>query len=124
MINWIHKCIIVEESNVQLARQLCASLAGSAGDGMFTTALSTDSSLPPTHWISSGFISSEFIDLLSDVDALNAVCQSEGLSAKFNIQRQDLVNLLESSSITEEEPLIALSRLGLKIIIININFEM
>lgn len=116
MINWIHRCIIVEDSKVQLARQLCAALAGSAGDGMFTTALSLDSSLPATHWISSGFISSEFVVALSDAEVLDSICQSTGLSTEFNIQKQDLVDLLDTSSITEEEPLAALERLGLKLV--------
>ena len=115
-INWVHRCIIVEDSKVQLARQLCAALAGSAGDGMFTTALSSDSSLPATHWISSGFISSEFVDALSNAEVLESTYQSTGLSTEFNIQKQDLVDLLDTSSITEEEPLAALDRLGLKLV--------
>ncbi len=56
--------MIVPVDHVDLARSLCATLAGDGGSGMFTTALSATGDDPPTHYISSGLIESDFSDLL------------------------------------------------------------
>ena len=65
MSTWVHTTIVVPDAYAEAARQLAASLAeGSAGENMFTTPLSADGSLPATHWISSGLIWQEFVDVL------------------------------------------------------------
>ena len=61
---WVHRTIIVDAAQVELARSLCATLAGPAGDGMFTTPLSASGNLPATHYISAGLLEDEFANLL------------------------------------------------------------
>ena len=55
--------IIVPASKVQAAKDAALSVPG--GAGMFAAGLSASGSLPATHFISSGWIPSEIIDVLS-----------------------------------------------------------
>lgn len=61
---WTHRTIIVPAPIVEPARAACAGLAGPGGSGMFTTPLSPTGEAPPTHYISSGLIETQFADLL------------------------------------------------------------
>lgn len=64
MINWIHRNIIVPAIHVELARDLCATIAGSGGANMFTTPLSKLDSATPEYYISSGLIDEQFANIL------------------------------------------------------------
>lgn len=61
---WTHRTIIVNADQVELARSLCAALAGPAGEGMFTTPLSATGLFPATHYISAGLIEDTFAAIL------------------------------------------------------------
>lgn len=63
-MTWIHRTIIVRADHAALARNLCATLAGPAGEGMFSTALSASSLYPATHYISAGLIEDTFAAIL------------------------------------------------------------
>lgn len=64
MDQWTHRTLIVHDSDVEFARLLTKTITGSAGEGMWNTALSVTGNLPATHWISSGLITAEFAELL------------------------------------------------------------
>lgn len=70
---WVHRTIIVNVDQVELARSLCAALAGPAGEGMFNTPLSSSGDLPATHYISAGLIKEQFANLLP----LTAIARAE-----------------------------------------------
>lgn len=61
---WTHRTIIVDADQVELARSLCAALAGPAGEGMFSTPLSASGLFPATHYISAGLIEDKFAAIL------------------------------------------------------------
>ncbi len=121
-MSWQHRCMIVPTEHVDLARALCAALAGEGGSGMFTTALSPTGTEPATHWISSGLIESEFADLLPllSVDVTDAplaghpdhVC-TLAHDAGMAVSYDDIVRLFSAVDVSEQPPAEALDRLGL-----------
>ena len=72
-MDWTHRTLIVPANQVELARSLCAALAGPAGEGMFNTPLSPTGLYPATHYISAGLIEEQFANLLP----LTAVARAE-----------------------------------------------
>lgn len=121
-MSWVHRCMIVPVDHVDLARSLCATLAGEGGSGMFTTPLSPTGDYPPTHWISSGLIESEFADLLPllSVDVTDAplaghpdhVC-TLAHDAGMAVSYDDIVRLFSAVDVSAQPPHAALERLGL-----------
>lgn len=61
---WRHRTLIVQADHADLARSLCAALAGPAGEGMFSTGLSASGLFPATHYISAGLIAEPFAAIL------------------------------------------------------------
>lgn len=121
-MRWVHRCMIVPTEHVDLARSLCATLAGEGGSGMFTTPLSPTGDYPPTHWISSGLIEDAFADLLPllSVDVTDAplaghpdhVC-TLAHDAGMAVSYDDIVRLFSAVDVSAQPPHAALERLGL-----------
>ena len=84
----IFKTLVVQANQVELAREVGASY-GAGGDGMFLTPLSATGNYPATHYISSGVIPEELDALLVTVPDID---------------------------ISDEEPFVAMERLGLNMI--------
>ena len=84
----IFRTLIVQSNQVELAREVGASY-GAGGDGMFLTPLSATGNYPATHYISSGVIPEELDALLVTVPDID---------------------------ISDEEPFVAMERLGLNMI--------
>lgn len=123
-MSWVHRCMIVPVDHVDLARSLCATLAGDGGSGMFTTALSPTGTEPATHWISSGLIEDAFADLLplliqtetgmekinqGQPEIIHAAAQQAGLT----IDQQDIERLLAAVDVSDQSPFEAMDRLGI-----------
>lgn len=115
MIDWTHRSIIVPKAQAQLARDLCAALAGPGGEGMFTTGLSADGKAPATHWISAGLIDAQFAALLPLGDApgqpetVATLAQDAGMAVTL----EQVQALLAAVVVTELEPLAAIEAQGL-----------
>lgn len=128
---WTHRTLIVPVDQVELARSLCAALAGPAGEGMFTTQLSPTGEVPPTHYISAGMIEEPFADLLpltsvsyaeddtpsietrpGDIDLTVQLAADAGLP----ITEAEVSALLAAVDVSDQVAEDALARLGLKII--------
>ena len=120
---WVHRTIVVDAAQVELARSLCATLAGPAGDGMFTTPLSTSGSLPATHYISAGLLEDEFANLLPNhldgeqLDQGNPVMVVH-LAQQLGVEVTEAVvsNLLADVYVSEAQPEAVLSFLNLTIV--------
>ena len=114
-MSWVHRCMIVPTEHVELARSLCAALAGDGGTGMFTTALSATGQDQATHYISSGLIESDFSDLLplSSTPGQPDVVHSLALQSGMSVSVDDVTRLLAAVDVSEEPPAEALGRLGL-----------
>ena len=128
---WTHRTIIVDAPQVELARTLCATLAGPAGAGMFSTPLSATGLFPATHYISAGLIEAPFADLLpltvvtygedgtpststrpGNVALITQLAAEAGLA----ITEADVVALLAGVDVSEPRAEEALSRLDLQIV--------
>lgn len=126
-MSWVHRCIIVPVDHVDLARSLCATLAGDGGSGMFTTALSATGQDPATHYISSGLIEQSFADLLplliqtetgmekinqGQPEIIHAAAQQAGLT----LDQQDIERLLAAVDVSDQSPFEAMERMGVRMV--------
>lgn len=125
-MSWVHRCLIVPAEHAELARVLCATLAGPGGAGMFTTPLSPTGQEPVTHYISSGAIEEPFAQLLpltefpadaepviypGQPDLVTQMATAQGMA----VTPEEVQALLAASDVTEQEAFTALARLGLQI---------
>lgn len=125
------KTLIIPDAHVDLARQLCALEAG--GAGMFTTGLSADGKEPATHYISSGWcppLIAKFTplqvwewqeDTWVMVDSIpgNAAAvfkASQDADPPLDCTLADIEALFTDSDITQQEPFVAMGRMGLVIV--------
>lgn len=128
---WTHRTLIVPANQVELARSLCAALAGPAGEGMFNTPLSATGLYPATHYISAGLIEEQFAAILPltvvtyGEDGTSSVETRPGnvaltvqlaVDAELPITEAEVSALLAAVDVSEQSAEDALVRLGLKII--------
>ena len=126
---WTHRSILVAASQRDLAAQLCSTLAGPGGSNMFTTPLSPSGAEPATHYISSGLIEDNFAALLPLDAMVDDVWTriSDGMAQMvvdlYNEAKPDTPITLAQvgavfagSDVSEQEPLVAMARLGLQIV--------
>lgn len=127
----IFRTLIVPAANVELARQIAASF-GPGGVGMWTTPLSASGSDPATHYISTGYVPPEYGYLvplqvwaqdengnwvLVSSDPGDPVAVYTSATAQGVVCTQaDVDALFAAADVTEQEPFVAMGRLGLKII--------
>ena len=125
---WTHRTIIVDATQVELARSLCAALAGPAGEGMLSTALSASGLCPATHYISAGLIEDTFAAILpldipatEDTEAHRTPGYPEAVLAALPEGYEPVPTLPEVEAlfaaiiITESDPLAQLQLLGLEL---------
>lgn len=110
---WTFRTIILPVTLADTARDLCMALTGSASEGMFTTPLYTGDI--HTHSISSGYIATEFAEVLpcggegGNIEALMNLLSAVGTE----VPAEQLEQLLSIIDISEEEAYVAIDRLGL-----------
>ena len=123
--------LIITAADAPLARAIAASF-GSGGMGMFTTPLSASGLDPATHYISSGYIPSEFVSLApsttwaqdeegnwivvdhypGDAATVFAYATQAGIDCAL----EDVEGVFARSDCSPQEPFVAMSRLGLSIV--------
>ena len=126
---WLYRNLIISAAQRDLAADICATLAGAGGSGMFITALSPSGAEPATHYISSGLIEDRFAALLPLDAMVDDVWTriSDGLAGTvvdlYNEAKPDTPITLEqvqavfaAADVCEEEPLVAMARLGLQMV--------
>ena len=121
--------MIVTAADAVTARTIAEGIAPVSGAGMWTTALSATGSAPATHYISIGSIGPEWGPMLplktyeyvdeewvvtstypGDSAMLWAACQQY----QIPVTEQQVLDLYAHSDVTEQEPQVALARLGLQ----------
>lgn len=130
-MSYATRTLIVPAAFQTLAQGLCEAAAeGDAGKGMFTTGLSATGTAPATHYISAGYIEQQFADLLPLTTVTQAVQEGEapsvstrqgnvavveGLAAQAGISLPagTVAALLAATDVSEQEPFVAMARLGL-----------
>jgi len=109
-MDWVHRCMIVTQENVMLARYLAGTF-GPSSQGMFNDPLQPlAGSAEPTHYISVGRVDRPFADMLASPAALVAGAAALGVPVEPDVATK----LLATSDVSEEEGATALARLGLK----------
>ena len=119
--------LIVPDSGADLARTIAATLSPT-GAGMWTTPLAPTADGPATHWISSGWVPPAWQSMVpvrtyeqtddgwvlvsetpGDQQAVLDGCAAEGVV----LDPVALAALFETADVTEQEPFVAMDRLGL-----------
>jgi hypothetical protein len=109
MSEWVSKTIFVPATHVDDARQICAALAGPAGDGMFERGAAETKTAAATYYVSAGMVSAEFAALLSaDAATIGAYAASMGI--EIDVSR--VAQLLNVADISDEPVEAVLDRLG------------
>ncbi len=125
---WVHRTLIVTAEHVDLARSLCAAIAGPAGEGMFSTPLSATGLYPATHYISAGLIAEPFAAILplnmpatEDTEAQHIPGRPEAVLAALPDDYAPMPTMAEVEAlfagidITEGDPLARIAQLGLSL---------
>ena len=131
----IFRTLIVPTVNVDLARAIAGSF-GPGGVGMFTTPLSPTGAEPATHYISTGYVPEGYQYMVpcqtwewvqpegkdgawvmtsstpGDPQAVYAHCVEVGIECT----QQDVDDLFAAADVTEQEPFVAMGRLGVQIV--------
>jgi hypothetical protein len=110
MIDWTHRCIVVQDAIASQCRSLAAQLPG--GAGMWTTPLSATGAAPATHWVSSGLVWPQFADMLASPEALVDGLTQMGIACDLATAQY----LLAHADVSTEQGQVALARLGLQIV--------
>lgn len=128
MINWTHRTLIVPSGTVQLARDLCAAIAGPSGADMLITPLSATGQAPATHYISTGLLDEQFAFLLplttyaddgsiADVYPGNAsMVLTLATAAGLSVTLQDIETMFSQANVTANDPFVAMARLALQLV--------
>jgi hypothetical protein len=130
-MNYIFRTLIVPADSVQLACAIATSF-GPGGEGMWTTPLAASGLDPASHYISSGYVPPEYGYLVPlqvwalDGDSNWALVSSEpgdpvavytaATAQGVVCTQEDIDNLFATVDVTEQEPFVAIGRLGLTII--------
>jgi len=128
-MSWSFRTLIVTTADAPLARSIAVTLSPEGGKQMWIAGLSADGSEPATHFVSTGAISPEFAVLMpsqtweqdengtwtmtdsvpGDAAMLHGLCVAAGMTVTL----QDIEAVFTASDVTEQEPGVALTRLGL-----------
>ena len=123
--------LIVTAADADTSRAIAAAF-GPGGVGMFTTPLSASGLEPATHYISTGYIPTEFVALspmatwtydedgnwvqtvyyAGDAAAVYGSCQKVGLPYTLD----QIEGIFVRSDVSQQEPFVAINRAGLKIV--------
>lgn len=130
----IFRTLILPSADAPLARQIALTLSPVGGSGMWTTGLSADGNDPATHFVSTGLIGPDFAMLVpctfwaTDEDGDWIVTGSEPGNASLVVlacgavdpplalTEAEVQGIMDRADISEQEPFVAYSRMGLKLI--------
>jgi hypothetical protein len=127
----IFRTLILPASVTPLAQEIAATLSP-GGVGMWTTGLSATGSEPATHYISTGFIPPDFAHMVPEQfwiqdeegawiqtgsEPGNPVAVYEAcVAAGMTVTLEQIEAIFAVADVTEQEPFVAMSRLGLTLV--------
>jgi hypothetical protein len=125
------RTLILPANVTPLAQEIAATLS-SGGSGMWTTGLSATGSPPATHFISTGFIPPEFAHMVPEQfwvqdetgawvqtgsESGNPVAVYEACTAAgMTVTLEQVEAIFAVADVTEQEPFVAMGRLGVMIV--------
>lgn len=128
------RTLIIAAQDAPLARDIARTVGGPAGDGMWITGLSADGAEPATHYISTGYIGSEFAAMVPDAEwtqdesgqwvevsntpgnPLLVVVACANADPPLVVTLEQVQGIYSRCDVTEQDPFVALGRLGLQIV--------
>lgn len=134
MTQYVYRTLIVPAAFQALAQTLCETAAeGDAGKGMYTTALSANGQEPASHYISSGYIEDVFAGILPLTSVTPAEAEGEpdvvttapgqpevvvqiAEQAGMPVPLETIQALFAAVDVSEQEPFVAMARLGVKMV--------
>lgn len=134
VVSDIFRTLILPAADAPLAQQIAVTLSPAGGSGMWVQGLSADGNEPATHYVSTGLIGPDFAMLVPctfwalDEDGDWIVTGSEPGNAglvvyacaaaepPLTLTEQQVQGLMDRADISEQEPFVAYSRMGLKLI--------
>lgn len=108
----VRRSMIVTAAIAPLARQLAAALP--AGLGMFVAGYSQTGALPATHYVSDGYIESEFAAALTSPDVLVAMLAQYGQQLSI----EDAKALLLQAAVSELPASVVVTEMGLEPVVL------
>jgi hypothetical protein len=127
----IFRTLILPANVTPLAQEIAATLSP-GGVGMWTTDLSATGSEPATHYISTGFIPPDFAHMVPEQfwiqdeegawiqtgsEPGNPVAVYEAcVAAGMTVTLEQIEAIFAVADVTEQEPFVAMSRLGVMIV--------
>lgn len=129
----IFRTLIVPAADAPLARQIALTLSPVGGSGMWLAGLSPSGQEPATHYVSTGLIGPDFAMLVpctfwaqEDGDwvcvgaefgnAALVVAACGAVDPPLALTEKQVQELMNEADISEQEPFVAYSRMGLKLI--------
>ena len=128
---WDFRSLIVPTAQVQLARDIAATLSP-AGQNMWLTGLSSTGSAPATHYISTGLISPEFAALVpcqtweqdkngnwvqtGSTPGDPMLCYQMCVAAGMTVTQAQVNAVYAAADVTAQEPFVAMGRLGVQMV--------
>jgi hypothetical protein len=130
----IFRTLILPAADAPLARQIASTLSPVGGSGMWTTGLSADGNDPATHYVSTGLIGPSFAAIMpSQTYALDeqgrwvltgsvrgqpafVIAACAAADPPLKLTAAQVQGLMDRADISEQEPFVAFSRMGLKLI--------
>lgn len=130
----IFRTLIVPAADAPLARQIALTLSPVGGSGMWLAGLSPSGKDPATHFVSTGLIGPDFamlvpctfwaIDESGDWvvtgsepgNASLVVLACAAVDPPLQLTEAEVQGVMDRADISEQEPFVAYSRMGLKLI--------
>ncbi len=130
----IFRTLIVPAADAPLARQIALTLSPVGGSGMWTTGLSASGQEPATHFVSTGLIGPDFAMLVPCTfwavdesgdwvvtgsepgNASLVVLACGAVDPPLALTEKQVQGIMDRADISEQEPFVAFSRMGLKLI--------
>jgi len=127
----IFRSMIIPAAQVALAREIAVTLDPAHNANMWITPLSPTGAEPDTHYISSGLIPDAFASMVPCVfwawqdDARVAVDAYPGdpitvyeacIAAGMTVTQDEIDELFAASDVSDQEPFVAMGRLGLQMV--------
>lgn len=133
-MSYVFKTLIVDAQDVVLAREIAATLGKAGGEGMWLTGLSSDGQEPATHYVSTGYVSSELAALVptafyeqneegqwvqtdyipGNASMVVAACVAADPPLEVTVEQVEAI--YSRSDVTEQDPYIAFNRLGIQMV--------
>ena len=133
MADWAFRTLITTAATTPTAQSIAVTLSPTGGQNMWVSGLSATGNAPATHYVSTGLISPEFATLVpeqvwqwntatnqwtlvSSTPGNPVACYQMCVAGGLSITQAQVNAVYAAADVTEQNPFVAFSRLGLKLV--------